>query len=92
MIQGTYTICYHLLHILIDTCASHSFVSCTFTQKLNVSPKILNFMLFVSTPESRTLLGNVIYKACIIDIVGRKLCVDAIEIDTADFNVILRIN
>lgn len=50
------------------------------------------FVLFVSTSRNRTLLGEYIYRDCIINIADRKLSVDLIEIDTGDFDVILGMN
>lgn len=87
MIHGTYTICNHFAHVLIDTSVSH-----TFTLNLKVLLEKLNSVLFVFTPGSRTLLEEVIYKSCIINIIDRKYSVDLIEIDTRDFDVILEMD
>lgn len=92
VVQGMYTICNHLVHVLIDTGTSHSFVSYIFASKLDVSPEKLDFVLFISTLGSRTLLGEVVYRACVIDIADRKLSVNLIETDTKNFNVILEMN
>lgn len=81
MIQDTYTICNNLAYILIDSGASHSLVSHAFAKKLNVLPKNLDSVLFVSTPKHGTLLGKVIYEACIIEIADRELSINLIEID-----------
>lgn len=55
-------------------------------------PESFDFVMFVSILGNETLLGNVIYKTCIIKIVCRKLSVDLITLDMRDFYVILGMN
>lgn len=76
-----YTICKHLTHVLIDTGTSHPFVLHAFTQYLNVLPECLNSVLLESTPGNGTLLEDIIYKSCIIEMTCRKLSVDLITLN-----------
>lgn len=55
-------------------------------------PENLDSVLFVSTPGNETLLGEVIYKSCNVEIAGRKLSINLIVIDMRDFDIILRMN
>lgn len=48
-------------------------------------PESIDSILFVSTFRNMTLLENIIYKACIIEITGRELSIDVIALDTRDF-------
>lgn len=59
---------------------------------MNVLPENLDSVLFVSTPGNETLLGEVIYKSCNVEIAGRKLSINLIVIDMRDFDIILRMN
>lgn len=59
---------------------------------MNVLHENLDSVLFVSTPGNETLLGEVIYKSCNVEIAGRKLSINLIVIDMRDFDIILRMN
>lgn len=59
---------------------------------MNVLPENLDSVLFVSTSGNETLLGEVIYKSCNVEIAGRKLSINLIVIDMRDFDIILRMN
>ena len=89
VVHGMYTISGHIAHILFDTGASHSFISHVLASKICVSPDRLDSLLFVSTAGGETLLGEVVYRACAVEIADRKLRVDLIGLDTGDFDVIL---
>lgn len=59
---------------------------------MNVLHENLDSVLFVSTSGNETLLGEVIYKSCNVEIAGRKLSINLIVIDMRDFDIILRMN
>ncbi|XP_043721030.1 uncharacterized protein LOC122668548 [Telopea speciosissima] len=66
-----------------------SFVSSTFTTKLNVVPKVLNYRLCVSTPSGGMIETELICEACDVEIMDRKLTADLILLEMKDFDVIL---
>ena len=64
--------------VLFDCGASHSFISRRFAKVVNVLPEYLKDDYCVSIPDGRTLVSNVVYKSCWVDIDEEKLSVDLI--------------
>lgn len=89
MIQGKFSICKCPTHVLIDTGATHSFVSLISASFFNVKPIALYQTLMVATPANPILTSSIMYISYIIEIVGRKLLIDLILLEMHDFDVIL---
>lgn len=89
VVQGMYTIYKHSVYVLIDIGCIHSFILHTYAWYLNISHVHFDSILLVSTPASGTLIANIMYKSCIVKIIGRELSVDLISLNISDYDVIL---
>ncbi|XP_073122013.1 uncharacterized protein [Henckelia pumila] len=79
-------------HILIDTGATHSFISFDFVNKLGVKPNKSVSGFNVSLPSGEELSSNLIIRECSIQMQGHELHVDLIVLDMVDFDVIIGID
>lgn len=89
IIQGTLSIHNSIARALINTHASHSFISCIFTKNLDLKPKSLWQTLIIETPFRGLLEAYIIYKNCKVKVSGKELTIDLILLDFLGFNVIL---
>ena len=89
MVVGQISIAYTLAYILIDSSASHSFVSASFVKKLDMVLELLNKVCVVSLPSSENLTSQFSCKAIHVKIAGRELLVDLIVLEMVDYDVIL---
>lgn len=64
--------------VLFDSGATHSFVSCAFAGKLEITPETLNFQMCVKTPPRDLLFTKNVLRSCKIEINCRVLKVDLI--------------
>jgi Retroviral aspartyl protease len=78
--------------VLIDTGASHSFVSSLFIASRDWPTEIRTRAMEVQTPLGRTVIVNRICRGRIVRIAGRDLVVDLTVLDMRDFNVLLGLN
>ena len=75
-------------YTLIDSGASHLFVSVTFVNKLDIVPDLLDEMCIVSLPSGENLTSQFSFKVVLIKVAGRELSVDLIVLEI-DYDVIL---
>lgn len=78
--------------VLIDTGATHSFISCSFVGNLDFRPKPLVEILTVETPSRGLLEAHCVYKDCKIKTLGIEIFVNLMLLDFVGFNVILGMN
>ncbi|XP_073159070.1 uncharacterized protein [Henckelia pumila] len=79
-------------YILIDTGATHSFISVDFTNKLGVNPDKSVSEFSVSLPLGEELSSNLITRECSIQMQGHELHVDLIVLNMVDFDLIIRMD
>ena len=80
------------VYTLFDTSSTHSFISPTCAQCLNLTSEKLDFDLSVETPLGETFVTFTIYKSCLIQIDTFTLPVDLISLKILAFDMILGIN
>lgn len=88
-IQGTLSISNSVAHTLIDSSATHSFVSLNFFKQLFVKSKLLDKTLVVETASKDILVSSKVYKSSKIKVAYRESVVDLLFLDFPNFDVIL---
>ena len=76
-------------HSLIDSGATHSFISHTLASYANKMSEPLDNELVVVTPVGDSFLANHVYKDCGIKVNNHELKADLIPLDIHDFDIIL---
>ena len=89
VITGTIPICNKNAYVLIDSGATHSFVSVSFARKLCVKPQPVFPELVVDTPLGVAEGIEQIYEGCGVEIDGRLLKADLYPLSMMEFDVIL---
>ena len=89
VVAGQISIAHTSAYTLIDSGASHSFVSSTFVKKLDMLADLLDEMCIVSLPSAENLTSLFSFKVVPIKVVGRELAVDLIVLEMIDYDVIL---
>ncbi|XP_073158899.1 uncharacterized protein [Henckelia pumila] len=75
-------------NVLIDTGATHTFMSEKFMNKLGLVPDKSFLGFRISLPSGEELSSNKLVRNCRIQMQGHVLCADFIVLDMADFDVI----
>ncbi|XP_052179889.1 uncharacterized protein LOC127793145 [Diospyros lotus] len=89
VIEGTMLLYGIPMHALIDSGASHSFISHAFAKVLGDKPESLNCRMIVATPMGKSLETSSGYKDRKIRIEEVEFLVDLILLEFQDFDVIL---
>ena len=89
MVAGQIFIAHTSVYALIDSGASHSFVSALFVKKLDMEPTLLDEVYVVSLPLGENLTSQFSFKEVHVKVVGRELPVDLIVLEMVDYDVIL---
>ncbi|GAV68839.1 RVP_2 domain-containing protein [Cephalotus follicularis] len=89
VLTGTFPVCSKAAYILFDTGATHSFVSLSSVQYLNIPSQDLETGLAVETPNGNTLMADKIYRSCELEVCDRKLPVNLIPLAILNFDIIL---
>ncbi|XP_052193851.1 uncharacterized protein LOC127802184 [Diospyros lotus] len=92
VIEGTMLLSGIPMHVLIDSRASHSFISHAFAEILKEKPENLNCRMIVATPIGKSLETSSGYKDRKIQIGEVEFLVDLILLEFQDFDVILGID
>ena len=79
-------------HILIDTGATHSFISMGFISNVNVESQPINCIIVVSLPTGDSRIAENVYLNSRVNIRGQEFLADLILLDIHDFDVILGMN
>jgi len=91
-VSGTLLIKHLYAHVLFDSGATHSFVNPVFVKKLTNKPSEMDVQLYVTTPLGSTHYTDVVFKNCTIQLEGRVLPVDLVQLDIQGWDVILEMD
>ena len=75
--------------VLFDSRATHSFISSYFANKLVRDKVLMKSPLVISSPLGEIVEVRYMYPACVVEVEGRVLLANLIELTVLDFNVIL---
>ena len=89
VIQGNLRISKMMVRILIDPSSAHSFVSPSFACHLGKELELLDFLMMVDIPDGDSLVTDLVYRSCDVQVADRELLVYLILLDIQDFDVIL---
>ncbi|XP_047307894.1 uncharacterized protein LOC124911451 [Impatiens glandulifera] len=89
IITGNLLIANTLAHTLIDTGATHSFVSANFVQKSGLRPDKTKTVYSISLPSGTSLNTNKYVKACKAYIQKHKMLVNLVVVEMVGFDIIL---
>ena len=89
VVAGTISVCCCDARVLIDSGATHSFITLVFASKVACQPAIMLYSLSVVTPLSEELETNVFFPSCLVLVEGRELPADLVLLDVIGFDVIL---
>jgi Retroviral aspartyl protease len=78
--------------IIIDTGASHSFISSLFVASCELPTEVRTRVMEVQTPLGRTIIVDRIYHEYMVRIACRDLVVDLTVLDMREFDVLLRLD
>ncbi|GAV89773.1 zf-CCHC domain-containing protein/RVP_2 domain-containing protein [Cephalotus follicularis] len=89
IVGGTLYIYGFSARVLMDSGASHSFISARFASCLDVTPKCMSYMRDVSTPTGNSMYTDSIDRSCEMSMAGISLYADLIVLPIRGFDVIL---
>ncbi|GAV79840.1 RVP_2 domain-containing protein, partial [Cephalotus follicularis] len=75
--------------VLMDSGASHSFISASFASCLDVIPDCMPYILDVSTPTGASMYTDSVYRSFEMSMASISLYADLIVLPIRDFDVIL---
>ena len=88
MVSGQISIAQTSAYALMDTGASHSFISASFVEKLNRRPEPMPVICGVSLPLGEDMLVRTWVRAVPVWVEGRELMVDLLVLDLHEYDVI----
>lgn len=89
MITYTISICDQLTSIIFDMRYAYYFASVQFTMRLNLVCDVLNYIIYISTLVSESVVITHVHYSCHVLFMHFQTQVDWIILDMLDFNVIL---
>ncbi|GAV90020.1 zf-CCHC domain-containing protein/RVP_2 domain-containing protein [Cephalotus follicularis] len=89
VVGGTLYIYGYSARVLLDSGASHSFISAHFASCLDVTPDCLSYTLDVCTLTRTSMYTDLVYRNCEMSMADIPLYADLIVLSIRDFNVIL---
>ncbi|XP_070009247.1 uncharacterized protein [Nicotiana sylvestris] len=89
VITGILLVFSHNAYAIMDPGSTFSYVTPYFAINLGIEPEQLSEPFLVSTPVGEFVKVTRVYRGCIVSVQGRNTKVDLIELEMADFNVIM---
>ena len=89
VVTGTFLVSGHYARVLLDSGASHSFVSLSFGVVMGKTSSVLPYVFSIASPLGDPVLVQSWYPWCEISMGGRSFFVDFIMLPMTDFDVIL---
>ena len=79
-------------YVLIDSGATHSFISAKFIVQVNIEIQPIDCSMVVSLPTRDSLIADRVYMGCRVIIEGHEFRANLVLLDIQDFDVILRMD
>ena len=76
-------------HVLVDSGATHSFISREFIERVEIEMRPTECSMIVSLPTGNSLIANRVYKGSKVTIASHEFEADLIVLDIHDFDIIL---
>ena len=92
VIEGTLSVCGFDAKVLFDPGSTHSFVVLAFALHLGEDKETLPYDLIVATPLGRSVLCNVVYPRCSVQIGEVQPTTSLIILPMSEFDVIIGTN
>ena len=76
-------------HVLVDSGATHSFISREFIERVGIEIRPTECSMIVSLPTGNSLIANRVYRGSKVTIANHEFEADLIVFDIHDFDIIL---
>ena len=91
-ISGTISLFGTYARVLLDSGATHSFISMSFGEKLGKGPSQLPYAISISTPTSEPVRVSTCYLGSELQLSDRSMLVNLTPLPMTDFDIILRMD
>ena len=92
VVTGTISLFDTDAHVLVDSEATHSFISREFIERVGIEIRPTEFSMVVSLPTGDSLIANRVYRGSKVTIASHEFEADLIVVDIHDFDIILGMN
>ena len=89
VVTGTISLFDTDAHVLVDSGATHSFISWEFIERVGIEMRPTECSMVVSLPTGDSLIANRVYKGSKVTIASHEFKADLIVLDIIDFDIIL---
>ena len=89
VVTGTISLFDTDAHVLVDSGATHSFISWEFIERVGIEMRPTECSMVVSLPTGDSLIANRVYKGSKVTIASHEFEADLIVLDILDFDIIL---
>ena len=89
VVTGTISLFDTDAHVLVDSGATHSFISQEFIERVRIEMRPTECSMIVSLPTGNSLIANRVYKRSKVTIASHEFEADLIVLDIHDFDIIL---
>ena len=89
VVTGTISLFDTDAHVLVDSGATHSFISWEFIERVGIEMRPTECSMIVSLPTGNSLIANRVYRGSKVTIASHEFEADLIVLDIHDFDIIL---
>ena len=89
VVTGTISLFDTDAHVLVDSGATHSFISREFIERVGIEMRPTECSIIVSLPTGNSLIANRVYRGSKVTIARHEFEADLIVLDIHDFDIIL---
>ena len=89
MVTGTISLFNTDAYVLVDSGATHSFISREFIERVGIEMRLTECSMVVSLPTGDSLIANGVYRGSKVTIESHEFEADLIVLDIHDFDIIL---
>ena len=89
VVTGTISLFDTDAHVLVDSGATHYFISREFIERVGIEMRPTECSIIVSLPTGNSLIANRVYRGSKVTIASHEFAADLIVLDIHDFDIIL---